>query len=193
MCALTDSKITMPILLFPLIFLLICGCGNSGPTTARAPIIQTQQQIKEQRTSPLTFVTGVVSGVKISIQYGAPSVKGRSIWGDLVPYDEVWRTGANEATWIETERPMVIAGKRIPAGRFGLFTIPGASEWTVIINTDWDQWGAYYYSASNDLLRTTVPVLESTEDHEVMQFSIESAGIVFRWAGIEWTLPIQSV
>jgi len=183
----------MPILLFSLIFLFIYGCGNSGPTKARAPIIQTQQQIKEQRTSPLTFVTGVVSGVKVSIQYGAPSVKGRSIWGDLVPYDEVWRTGANEATWIETERPMVIAGKRIPAGRFGLFTIPGASEWTVIINTDWDQWGAYYYTASNDMLRTTVPVLESTEEHEVMQFSIESAGIVFRWAGIEWTLPIQSV
>lgn len=183
----------MPLLLFPLLFLLMHGCGNSGPTTARAPIVQTQQQIKEQRTSPLTYVTGLVSGVNVSVQYGAPSVKGRGIWGELVPYDEVWRTGANEATWIETERPVSIAGKRLPAGRFGLFTVPGPTDWTVIINSDWDQWGAYYYSASNDVLRTTVPVVELTEVHEVMQFSVESSGIVFRWAGIQWTLPVQPV
>lgn len=171
--------------------IMMFSCGDSVPSTARAPIVLSRQQIKEQRTSPLTFVQGKIGEATLSVQYGAPSVKGRRIWGDLVPYGEVWRLGANEATWIKLDKTIYFNARPLPAGRYGMFCIPGDSVWTLIINKEWDQWGAYYYSESADVMRIDVPVFSEKSFSEVMQFGVEDGLLRFRWAGVEWTLSLE--
>jgi len=168
------------------------GCAEPSPSTARAKVIESRQQIKEQRTSPLTVFRVTVSKANLVLQYGAPSVKGRAIWGELVPYGEVWRMGANEATWLETDRPIRLAGKYLPAGRYGLFGIPSDSVWTIIVNREWDQWGAYYYSDAADVFRVEVSIRQESGFSEVMQMNVENGQLCFRWAGLEWALPIEA-
>jgi hypothetical protein len=85
--------------------------------------------------SPRDSVSGVVNGATITINYGSPSVRGRQIWGKLVPYDSVWRTGANEATRFTTTKAITVEGKTLPAGTYGFFAIPGEKTWTIIFNS----------------------------------------------------------
>ena len=92
----------------------------------------------------------------ITIDYSRPGVKDRQIWGELVPWGEMWRTGANEATTISFSSPVEIGGTSVPAGTYALFTIPGESEWTVVLNSDAEQWGTYNYDQSKDVLRFKV-------------------------------------
>src|SRR6476619_4117074 len=94
-----------------------------------------------QRQSPKMTATGKIGEANVTITYGSPSVKGRKIWGGLVPYDKVWRAGANEATQIETDKDLIVEGKKLPAGKYSLYTIPGEKEWQVIINVQTGQWG----------------------------------------------------
>src|SRR6476659_2856969 len=99
-------------------------------------------QAQAQRASPkLTSKGEIKHGANLTITYGSPSVKGRKIWGGLVPYDKVWRAGANEATQIETDKDLVVEGKKLPAGKYSLYTIPGENEWQIIINSQTGQWG----------------------------------------------------
>ncbi len=123
---------------------------------------------------------GVVDGVEITIEYGRPNVKGREIWGALVPYDRVWRTGADEATTIAFAGPVMVGGQALAAGRYGLFTIPGEGEWTVILNRVADQWGAYGYDAGEDALRIQA-VPEDAEFVESLSFAIDEGRVVLRW------------
>lgn len=105
------------------------------------------------------------------IEYSRPSVKGRQIFGSLVPYGKVWRTGANGATKIKFNTPIKMNGKEIPAGTYALMTIPGENEWTVIINKGTEQWGAYKYDEAADVARfTTKP---SVLDKQLDTFTIE--------------------
>ena len=90
---------------------------------------------KSKRPSPPETASGTVAGATITINYSSPSVKGRKIWGGLVPYDKVWRAGANEATTFETNKSIKIEGKELPAGKYSLFATPGENEWTVILNS----------------------------------------------------------
>ena len=100
-------------------------------------------QLDLPRPSPKATVSQTVGLTDITITYCRPGVKGRVIWGGLVPYDQVWRTGANEATTITFSDEVTIEGTKLPAGTYGLFTIPGKDEWTVIFNKGAKQWGAY--------------------------------------------------
>jgi hypothetical protein len=93
---------------------------------------------------------------KITVVYSRPNIRGRVIFGGLVPYGEVWRTGANSATLIKLSEEITIEGKNIPAGEYGLFTIPGKNEWTIIISKGSKQWGAYSYKEADDLVRFKV-------------------------------------
>jgi hypothetical protein len=110
-------------------------------------------QLKLPRPSPKGSVMQTVGLTDVTITYSRPGVKGRTIWGDLVPYDKVWRTGANEATTIAFSRDVSINGKPLPAGTYSLHTIPGKTSWTVIFNKKADQWGSYSYDAAQDALR----------------------------------------
>ena len=117
----------------------------------------------------------VINGDSVKINYHSPGVRKRIIWGGLVPYDEVWVTGAHDATTIEFVKPLVIGGKIIPAGKYAVFTIPGKNEWTVIINKNWQQNLALDYDAKDDVVRIKVKPVKNTHT-ERLQYFIENKG-----------------
>lgn len=117
-------------------------------------------QVDLPRLSPNASVSQTVGYTNITVTYCSPGVKERKIWGGLVPYNQVWRTGANEATTIEFTTDVTVEGHKVPAGKYGLFTIPAENEWTIILNKTWDQWGAFNYDAKQDLLRFKVTPAE---------------------------------
>lgn len=106
----------------------------------------------------------------VKVYYSQPLKKGREIFGKKVPYGKVWRTGANEAVEFKAYQDISIGGKNLAAGTYSLFTIPGEKEWTIIINTELDYWGAYRYKQEHDVLRVTVP--SSSMDKVVEAFSV---------------------
>ena len=110
-----------------------------------------------------------VSEKAVRVIYGRPQLKGRSL-AELAKPGEVWRTGANEATEITFYKDVNFGGKDIKAGTYSLFTIPGANEWTVILNSKMNQWGAYFYDESADVARVTVP--KSSDSASLEEFSI---------------------
>ena len=123
------------------------GC-DSGPAPTEAETADTEETASAQereRLSPHESVTGNVGEANLTITYGRPYKKGREIYGGLVPFDEVWRTGADEATTLETDRDLMLGALHVPAGKYALFTIPGESNWTLVVNKVADQWGAFRY------------------------------------------------
>lgn len=140
---------------------------------------------QKEKASPAASVSGVTAGSKVTINYGQPSVKGRKIWGGLVPYNTVWRTGANEATTFETTKDITVEGQLLPAGKYGFFTIPGENEWTIIFNKVPDQWGAYKYDEKQDQLRVKVKPATTTEVTEKLTFFIQESKVFFRWDKLE--------
>jgi len=152
-------------------------------------------QVDYPRASPKATVTQTVGTTEVSIAYCRPGVKGRTIWGDLVPYDQVWRTGANEATTITFNDAVTIGGTTLPAGTYGLFTIPGRGEWTIVINRGAKLWGAYEYKQAEDAVR--VKATPSPAPH-VERLTItfanvetESADVVIAWEKVQVAFPIK--
>jgi hypothetical protein len=131
---------------------------------------------QEKRASPLVQKSQIVKNVQVTIQYSQTSMKGRTIFGDLVPFDQVWRTGANEATVIEFNKSVSLNGKVLKAGKYSLFTVPGEKKWTVIINRIWNQWGSYNYDETKDILRFEVESRYS-EKHEKLNIDVNSEGL----------------
>lgn len=159
----------------------------------------TQAEAKEEkkekpRKSPKRKAEGTLDGVKVTITYGSPQVRERTIWGELVPYGELWRTGANEATTIEFGQDVIIKEKTIPAGKYALFTIPQEKgEWTLILNENWDQWGTNDYEESKDVARLQVQAMTNMDKSmEAMTFVVQEGVIFFVWDNKSWVLPIQA-
>ena len=140
-----------------------------------------------KRKSKNGLTEGVIDGVEIVLEYGRPQVKEREVWGGLVPYDKLWRTGADEATTITLSGPAEVQGNRLDAGTYSVFTIPGEGEWTVIFNSVAEQWGAYKYDAEKDVLRVQATPQEA-EWTEAMEFTLETGAFVLRWENL--ALPI---
>lgn len=115
-----------------------------------------QQKEDKVRISPKASISQTVGFTDVTISYSRPGVKGRKIWGGLVPYDKVWRAGANEATKITFSTDVTIEGKKLAKGSYGFFAIPGKNEWTLIFNKVADQWGAFEYNEAEDALRINV-------------------------------------
>lgn len=135
----------------------------------------------------------IVTGDSIKIKYHSPGVRNRIIWGGLVPYDEVWVTGAHDATILEITKTFIINGKEIPAGKYGIFTIPGKNEWIVIINKQWKQHLATEYDEKEDMTRLTVkPKINSHTER--LQYSIKMGSsnmgkISIAWEKLEIEFP----
>lgn len=181
---------------FTIVAMVACGKKNKEPQPTpddkATDSLTPRTEIIEERPSPLKMTTGIIDGVKITINYGSPAVKGRQIWGMLVPYNEVWRTGANEATNIEFSKDVLIEGQELKAGKYGLFTIPGESEWTIIFNSVWDQWGAYDYDASKDVLRLKVIPKAHEPLAERLNFVIGNNKISLVWEKLEVSFTVRS-
>ncbi len=138
------------------------------------------QEDKSKRPSPAVSAKETISsGATISLNYGQPSVKGRTIGKDLEPMaGKVWRAGANEATVFETDKDVTIEGKRLPAGKYAFFTIDNGNEWTLIFNKTSNQWGAYDYKEADDALRVTVKPEKAKSSAEKLTYNIEKNGKV---------------
>ncbi|MDZ7845581.1 MAG: DUF2911 domain-containing protein [Owenweeksia sp.] len=151
-----------------------------------------QMNDKEERKSPPAEVTKKVGDATITINYSQPSMNDREIYGGLVPYGKVWRTGANEATTFETDRALMINGKKLPAGKYALFTIPGEKEWTIIFNSNSKQWGAYDYKAEDDVLRVKAKPVEN-DTTEKMTFIFTDDGVInLDWANTRVPFTVKS-
>jgi len=138
------------------------------------------------QASPQGSVSQRVGLTDIQVTYHRPGAKGRAVFGGLVPYDHVWRTGANEATKVSFSTPVKLNGTDVPAGTYELFTIPGKDEWTVIIHKNMSQWGAYAYDAKNDVARVKAKPVALTNGVETLSISFndlrdESATLNIAW------------
>ncbi len=134
------------------------------------------------KPSPAATATGKIGDKTVTIAYSQPAVKGREVWGKLVPYNEVWRTGANDATTFEVDKDVKIEGQALKAGKYSLFTIPTATgEWTVIFNSVAKQWGAYSYDKSKDVLRVNVKATATETLAERLTFEVKSNSVNFMW------------
>ena len=120
-----------------------------------------------------SMAVAVFNADSIKINYHSPGVRKRIIWGGLVPYDEVWVTGAHDATTIEISKPFVINRKEIPAGKYAFFTIPSKKEWTIIINKNWKQHLASEYDENEDVVRIKVKPTKNKHT-ERLQYFIEN-------------------
>lgn len=148
-------------------------------------------------SSPRQSVEQQFSMAKISLDYGRPAVKGRKIFGELVPFNEVWRAGANAATKITFAQSINFGGKVVPAGTYGLFVIPQEKNWTVILNKNATQWGAYEFDKKLNVAEISVPVQKNAEMQEVFEIALNpkdesSVDLVFKWDFTKVVVPLKT-
>ncbi|MFD2246392.1 DUF2911 domain-containing protein [Pontibacter ruber] len=147
-------------------------------------------QGQKQKASPADSTSGKIGTATITINYSSPSVKGRTIWGELVPYGKVWRAGANEATRFTTDQDIMVAGKLLPAGTYSFYTIPNKDQWTIIFNKTARQWGTEY-DQKQDALRVTAKPRTGAPMSERLTYAITKDGMVLRWETLEVPVPIK--
>jgi len=161
------------------------------------PIFLSAQNVLKPRTSPLAIVTARYKNTYLKITYGQPQKNNREIFGKLVPYDQVWRTGANEATEITITNDIIVKGTTLKAGTYSLFTIPGTEKWTIIFNSDLGLWGSYNYNPKMDVLRFEAPVKSIPENLVYELFTIridqktDTAELFLLWDNTQVSFPIQ--
>jgi hypothetical protein len=139
--------------------------------------------------SPASSTTGQINGATISIKYSSPYVKGRVIWGELVPFNKIWRAGANAATTIETDKDLTIEGAKLPAGKYAFFVIPNEKECVLIFSKVAKQSGTYDYKEKDDQLRVTVKQQATDTSAESLIYTINKDNIVLSWE--KWNIPFS--
>lgn len=148
------------------------------------------------KASPAKTATGKAGGANITISYSAPSAKGRKVFGELVPFDKVWRAGANEATIFETDKDIMIEGQKLPAGKYSLYALPGDSEWSFIFNSQTGQWGIKRggetsKDASKDVLTVKAKPAKSASMAETLAYEVTPTGFLLRWENTEVPVTIK--
>ena len=155
------------------------------------------QEVIKPRPSALAIVSTRYKDTYLKITYSQPGKRGREIFGQLVPFDQVWRTGANEATEITITRDVKINGSDLKAGSYSLFTIPARDKWTIILNSDLGLWGAYNYNPKMDVLKFDVPanLINDGVVYEVFTLLLDQkndkADLMMAWDRTKVTIPIQ--
>jgi hypothetical protein len=147
----------------------------------------------EKRASPHEQASITIAGKKVTIDYGRPFKKGREIFGGLVPWNEVWRAGADEATTLTTEADLTIGTLQVPKGTYTLFLLPTQKGWTLIVNKVAKQWGAYSYDAKKDLGRVPMKVAPSATPAEQFTITLEAQGTSGANLKMAWDKTVGSV
>ncbi len=146
-------------------------------------------QLNLPRESQRQNLSQVIGDTTVSIVYHRPNTKARKVWGALVPFGEVWRTGANEATIFEVSNDVKINGQMLPKGKYSLHTIPAADEWTIVFSKKWDQWGSFTYDVKDDALRVKAKPLKTdfteTLSYEFENVAMNTAQVVIGWEKIK--------
>lgn len=158
--------------------------------------VVTLAQLALPAPSPKASVMYTVGLTEVQVTYSAPAVNEREIWGKLVPYGQVWRTGANSATEISFSTDVMVAGQAVKAGKYALFTIPGTEKWTVILNTNAGQWGSTNYKEALDVVRFDVVPTPLAESKERLSFyinhvSTDEAHVVMKWEKVKIAFPVK--
>lgn len=153
--------------------------------------------LQAQKASPHETVKAVLNGKTITIEYGRPYVKERDVWsGSLAPKGKVWRTGADEATTLVLQGDIMLGDLHVPAGSYTLFTIPGDSEWTLIVNKVAKQWGAFKYDEKMDLGRAKMKVAKTASAVEQFTIALDAMGskgtLKMSWANVEASIPVMA-
>lgn len=147
----------------------------------------------EAQKSPKSVANGTIDNVAIEINYSAPSVKGRTVWGGLEKYGEVWRAGADKNTTVSFSKDVVIDGNTLPAGKYGFFIIPNEKgDWVAIFSKTNDQWGAYNYKQAEDALRVNVTPDFKKEIQEQLKYSVGKNSIDFAWEYANLSIPVST-
>jgi hypothetical protein len=151
---------------------------------------------KKKTLSPHTSAMAMVGDAHIHFDYSSPGVRDRIVFGGLLPYDAVWQAGAHNATWVETNKNLTIAGKELKAGKYGFFVIPNKEEWTIIFNTNWDQHGKDEYDEKDDVLRFKVIPKISEDIQEHLEYKISktnntSGTINMSWEKVTIEFPFE--
>lgn len=161
--------------------------------TAALPARSGAQATQGPLLSPRDTARASIGGVTVVVDYGAPSKRGRVIFGGLVPWNEVWRTGANAATQLETSADLVVGGTAIPAGKYTLFTLPTPKGVSLIVNRETGQWGTDY-KAERDFVRIPMRTASLTSPIERFRIAFEPAGnghvMKLTWDTTEWSVPV---
>lgn len=144
------------------------------------PVVAAERGDDAKRKSKNGKTTGTIDGVEVTIEYGRPNVNGRKIWGGLVPYGKVWRTGADEATTITFSGEVQVGDKVLDAGTYALFTVPGEDRWEFVFNRVAEQWGAFNHDPKQDVAKVTGQP-SASEHVEAMQFAIDGSDVVLHW------------
>jgi hypothetical protein len=198
-----------------LLGLLLAGCTKTETTPPEAEDTTAQPQAAKETEAPASAaeeaevtpppprdddaerasengrLEAEVGGVPVIVQYGRPKVKGREVFGDLVPYGEIWRTGADEATTLTLMKDAKVAGEPVEAGTYALFTVPGEEAWTVVLNEVAKQWGAYKHDPKRDVLRAKVEP-QPHDATEVLTFEAKDDAVVLKWADVMVPVPIEA-
>ena len=158
------------------LILLIFGCRNTKQNPSGD--LHQNHNMKvvtstSKTLSPEKYAMAILGDAHIHIEYSAPSVRGRIIYGGLLAYGEVWQSGAHNATWIETNKDIIINENLLKAGKYGFFTIPNKDKWTIIFNENWNQHGKDEYDESEDVLRFDVTPKISEEITEQLIYKVE--------------------
>jgi len=158
--------------------------------------IEKTQTPKKKVLSPHTSAMTMVGDAHVHIDYSSPGVRKRVVFGGLLAYNEVWQAGAHMATWLETNKDLLIDGKTLPAGKYGFFVIPSKDEWTVIFNSNWDQHGKDEYDSKDDILRFKVSPVISDEVTEHLVYKVLRKGenngeISMSWEKISIQFPFN--
>lgn len=171
--------------------LLFVGCKNLNNNEKKEipnaqEIIQQVKSVKKKVLSPHATAMTMIGDAHIHMDYSSPGVRNRIIFGGLLSYDAVWQAGAHNATWLETNKDLVIAGKTLTAGKYGFFIIPSKDEWTVIFNTNWEQHGKDEYDTKDDVLRFKVKPMISETITEHLEYKVKKVNnneglIYFAW------------
>jgi len=165
-------------LLFAFCFTLLIGCNN--------------YKDKSKRPSPPAADTSLVKTAQVIIDYSSPAVKKRKILDGLIPYDKIWRTGANEATTFTTDKDLLVMGQNLPKGKYSYFTEATEDSWVIIFNKDWDQWGSYNYKKSLDEIRVEIIPYQVEDFQERMKLYFSEEQLVFHWGNFQYTLELEA-
>ncbi len=168
-----------------------------NPIKDQPIIIQEQSQPDSLKGSIKAVANGKLGDTEIKISYYSPAVRGRIIWGGLVPFEKVWVTGAHSATSIELNRNLIIENKTISAGKYAFFTIPSKNEWTIVLNRNWRQHLTDQYDPKQDVIRIKIKPETEAKNQERLRYVVEvdssdEGEIVVYWEKLEISLPFKT-
>lgn len=173
-----------------------CQTQKDNPAHDHGTEVETSEAPDTLKKSVPKETHAQIAGTHFTIKYHAPAVRGRTIWGGLVPHGDVWVTGAHSATSLEIDKGITINGTPIPAGKYAFFTIPAQDKWTIIINRNWDQHLTDEYDVKEDIVRVdvtpeTLPAIQERLKYSIIEKGNSEASIEVSWEKVKVSLPIE--